>query len=125
MCESEPKEVVPPAVDLARLCRTEVLREAWERVRWKNARGGIDGVEPGDLDHRIATVLEKLSRQLEEGTYAPESPVSLWVRKNQRCSRQAVSDDRTEPARSACHAPATKEDARRRSWFGAGRGRGV
>jgi group II intron reverse transcriptase/maturase len=40
-------------------------------VRWKNARGGIDGVEPGDLDHRIATVLEKLSRQLEEGTYAP------------------------------------------------------
>lgn len=71
MCESEPKEVVPPAVDLARLCRTEVLREAWERVRWKNARGGIDGVEPGDLDHRIATVLEKLSRQLEEGTYAP------------------------------------------------------
>jgi group II intron reverse transcriptase/maturase/CRISPR-associated endonuclease Cas1 len=71
MCESEPKAETAPSVDLARLCRPETLHEAWERVRLKNARGGIDGVSPGDLDTRIAKVLEKLSRQLEEGTYAP------------------------------------------------------
>jgi hypothetical protein len=46
------------------------------------------------------------------------------VRKNQRCSHPPVSGGKTGPARSACHAPATKEGARRRSGFGAGRGRG-
>ena len=36
------------------------------------------------------------------GSHPPRSPASLWVRENQRCRRQAVSDDRTEAARSAC-----------------------
>lgn len=53
-----------------RLCEVGTLREAWTRVRHKNARGGIDGVNPADLDARIEKELSALSRSLAEQTYA-------------------------------------------------------
>jgi group II intron reverse transcriptase/maturase/CRISPR-associated endonuclease Cas1 len=53
------------------LCRIDTLRRAWQKVRRKNARGGIDGVNPEDLDNKIEKVLADLSRSIETQTYAP------------------------------------------------------
>ena len=53
----------------AKLCEVDTLREAWTRVRHKNARGGIDGVNPADLDTRIEKELAGLSRSIREMAY--------------------------------------------------------
>jgi group II intron reverse transcriptase/maturase/CRISPR-associated endonuclease Cas1 len=53
------------------LCREETLWEAWKKVRKKNARGGIDGIQPEDLDDRIQKVILDLSQKLLNESYTP------------------------------------------------------
>lgn len=55
----------------AELCKEEILMDAWHRVRSKNARGGIDGLSPEDLEEGIDRIIRDLSRSLENGTYVP------------------------------------------------------
>jgi group II intron reverse transcriptase/maturase/CRISPR-associated endonuclease Cas1 len=50
---------------------TEVLTEAWQTVRKKNAKGGIDGINPPDFDATISKTIQKLSRTLSEEKYVP------------------------------------------------------
>jgi retron-type reverse transcriptase len=55
----------------AQLCKEETLFEAWKKVRKKNARGGIDGINPEDLEKRIHKVIKDLSVKLLDCTYTP------------------------------------------------------
>jgi len=47
------------------------LWSAWQTVRRKNARGGIDGVAPEDMDAHIRTAIHDLSGKLKAGAYTP------------------------------------------------------
>ena len=47
------------------------LWSAWQTVRRKNARGGIDGVAPEDMDAHIRTAIQDLSEKLKAGAYTP------------------------------------------------------
>ena len=54
-----------------KICSPSVLTEAWQTVRKKNAKGGIDGVSPQDMDVKISETIEKLSRKLMKDAYTP------------------------------------------------------
>lgn len=57
------------------------LTEAWQTVRKKNAKGGIDGVNPQDLDLTFSKTIQKLSRKLSEGSYVPAPYEQLKIPK--------------------------------------------
>jgi group II intron reverse transcriptase/maturase len=67
-----------------KLCQKETLYEAWKKVRKKNAGGGIDGVNPEDLDSRIDKIILELSQQLSENRYTPTSYQRINVPKFNR-----------------------------------------
>lgn len=54
------------------LCSPASLLKAWQRVRGKNSAGGIDGLNPPDLDKPIAGLLAELSGRLMQDHYVPE-----------------------------------------------------
>jgi group II intron reverse transcriptase/maturase/CRISPR-associated endonuclease Cas1 len=55
-----------------RLCQTETLWEAWQKVRQKNARGGVDGVRPEELEPKIRGEIDQLSENLQSGCYTSQ-----------------------------------------------------
>ena len=48
----------------SRLCQPESLLEAWKQVRRKNAKGGIDGIDPEDLDATIESLAVETATRL-------------------------------------------------------------
>lgn len=48
-----------------------VLKAAWQHVRAKNAHGGLDGIQPGDLEKDIDQAIAGLARDLRDGKYVP------------------------------------------------------
>jgi len=54
------------------LCQPENLLEAWKQVRGKNSRGGIDGIDPENLDTDIGKLIDATVVKLKEGSYIPE-----------------------------------------------------
>ncbi len=63
------------------LCRTEALWEAWRKVRHKNARGGVDGKLPEDLETRIEKEIDQLSQDLQNGRYTPQPFQQVYIPK--------------------------------------------
>lgn len=61
--------------------RMEVLRRAWEKVRAKGGKGGVDGVEIHLFEMHATVELEKLSEQLKEGRYEPAPVKRVWIEK--------------------------------------------
>lgn len=55
----------------SRLCQPACLLSAWKRVRKKASRGGIDGINPEDLDGDIENMVDKTVAQLKEHHYIP------------------------------------------------------
>jgi len=53
------------------ICREETLYDAWKRVRKKNAKGGVDGIDPENLDSRINKDIKQLSEKLSNNSYTP------------------------------------------------------
>lgn len=47
------------------------LHAAWEQVRRKNARGGLDGIDPADMDSQADQLLQSLHQSLRSGAYVP------------------------------------------------------
>jgi len=66
----------------SQLCEEHVLREAWEIVRRKNTRGGLDGISPEDLDGRIEKIIKNLSHDLSTGIYSPAPYQQFRIPKN-------------------------------------------
>ena len=56
----------------SRLCRPESLLDAWKQVRRKNSKGGIDGVDPEDLDGTIESLTVETATRLENRSYIPD-----------------------------------------------------
>lgn len=68
------------------------LWDAWLKVRHKNARGGIDGIDPEDLDARIRTMIRDLSKNLQDGYYVPTPLQRVTVPKfNEANERRTLS----------------------------------
>jgi group II intron reverse transcriptase/maturase len=58
-----------------RICRGDVLWEAWRRVKGNKGAAGVDGEGIGDIEQRgVEGFLQKLQEDLREGRYRP-SPV--------------------------------------------------
>jgi group II intron reverse transcriptase/maturase/CRISPR-associated endonuclease Cas1 len=60
---------------------TEVLTSAWKVVRKKNAKGGVDGINPSDLDATVSKNIESLSQKLTEGQYVPAPYTQIKIPK--------------------------------------------
>ncbi|MBN1830351.1 MAG: CRISPR-associated endonuclease Cas1 [Deltaproteobacteria bacterium] len=60
----------------------DTLRRAWNKVRDKEARGGIDGRSVGDFEKNLARNLRHLSGDLTQSRYEPEATQLLRVPKS-------------------------------------------
>lgn len=58
-----------------------VLRAAWERVLSRGGSGGIDGQRLAQFAAHEDAELERLSRELEAGTYRPRPVRRVWIPK--------------------------------------------
>lgn len=47
------------------------LQSAWKQVRRKNARGGLDDIDPADMDSKANLLLQNLHQNLRSGAYVP------------------------------------------------------
>ena len=57
------------------------LTLAWERVRANRGAGGADGVTIGDFEAALDENLERLHRELRDGTYQPQAVRRLEIPK--------------------------------------------
>ncbi len=55
----------------SRICQPQTLMEAWRRVRTKGSRGGIDGLDPEDLDDDIGNLLRETAARIAAREYVP------------------------------------------------------
>lgn len=57
---------------LEKIASLDNLEAAWRKVKAKNAAGGLDGVNPGDMsDNDVQRMLKSLQNELESNAYIP------------------------------------------------------
>lgn len=65
-----------------RMCRVDVLYEAWERVRRNRGASGVDRITLGDVeDYGVGRMLSELRGDLLEGRYRPSPARRVFVPK--------------------------------------------
>lgn len=65
-----------------RVCRGDVLREAWERVRRNRGAAGVDGVTLVDVEeYGVERMLSELRRDLQEGEYRAQAVLRRYIPK--------------------------------------------
>jgi RNA-directed DNA polymerase len=57
------------------------LRKAFARVRANGGAAGVDHVTVAEFERRLETNLEKLARELREGSYRPQAIRRQWIAK--------------------------------------------
>jgi len=57
------------------------LRQAFARVKANHGAAGVDHVTVAEFEHHLETNLEKLARELGEGSYRPQAIRRRWIRK--------------------------------------------
>jgi group II intron reverse transcriptase/maturase len=65
-----------------RICRSDVLQRAWERVRSNDGAAGIDGESLAMIEQRgVASFLAELRDELRNGRYRPQPVRRVWIPK--------------------------------------------
>jgi len=65
-----------------RICRSDVLQKAWERVRSNDGAAGIDGESLAMIEQRgVASFLAELRDELRNGRYRPQPVRRVWIPK--------------------------------------------
>jgi len=65
-----------------KVCREDVLEEAWKRVRAKKGAGGVDGESIRDIETAgVPEFLRKLQADLKAGTYRSQPVRRVWIPK--------------------------------------------
>jgi len=57
------------------------LRQAFARVKANDGAAGVDHVTVAEFEHHLEANLEKLARELREGSYRPQAIRRHWIRK--------------------------------------------
>lgn len=65
-----------------RICRSDVLAEAWARVRQNKGAAGIDGLGIEEIERRgVAAFLAEIQRSLKSGKYHPQPVRRVYIPK--------------------------------------------
>jgi group II intron reverse transcriptase/maturase len=65
-----------------RVYRSDVLREAWERVRRNRGAAGVDGMTLADVEaYGVERMLSELRRDLQEGKYRTQAVLRRYIPK--------------------------------------------
>jgi len=65
-----------------KVCREDILQEAWKRCRRKAGASGVDGVTFAEIESSgVEQWLLSLRVQLQNGTYRPEALRRVWIPK--------------------------------------------
>jgi len=65
-----------------RICRSDVLREAWSRVRRNRGAAGVDAVTLAAIEqHGVERFLEELGERLRAGEYRPAAVLRRYIPK--------------------------------------------
>jgi RNA-directed DNA polymerase len=65
-----------------RICRSDVLQKAWERVRSNDGAAGIDGVSLAMIEQRgVADFLAGVRDEIRSGHYRPQPVRRVWIPK--------------------------------------------
>jgi len=65
-----------------KVCRLDVLQEAWRRCRRNGGAAGVDGVQFKDIEALgVDSWLGKLQEELRSGTYDPQPLLRVWIPK--------------------------------------------
>jgi RNA-directed DNA polymerase len=66
-----------------RICRSDVLQEAWKRVRSNGGAAGIDGVSLAMIEQRgVAQFLAGVRDEIRIGRYRPQPVRRVWIPKS-------------------------------------------
>jgi group II intron reverse transcriptase/maturase len=66
-----------------RICRSDVLQKAWERVRSNGGAAGIDGVSLAMIEQRgVAQFLAELRDEIRQGHYRSQPVRRVWIPKS-------------------------------------------
>ena len=71
-----------------RLCKKELLYEAWVTVKTKNSSGGIDGMSIKDFDIDSDKYLTEILTELKSGKWAPFPYMGISIPKKQNEKRE-------------------------------------
>lgn len=81
VAKCQPKRRFHALFDL--VCRSDVLAEAWKRVRSNGGAAGVDGESLDDIERRgVAEFLADLGRRLRSGTYRPQPVRRRYIPKS-------------------------------------------
>ena len=65
-----------------RICRSDVLREAWKRVKRNRGSAGLDAQSIADVEQSgVESFLEELGAELRAGTYRPRAVLRRYIPK--------------------------------------------
>jgi RNA-directed DNA polymerase len=65
-----------------RICRSDVLQEAWERVQSNKGAAGIDGISLSMIKQRgVAQFLAEVRDEVRNGNYRPQPVRRVWIPK--------------------------------------------
>lgn len=67
-----------------RLCRENILYEAWRAVKAKNSNGGIDGVSIASFEAKADVLIAELANDLKAGKWTPQPYMGITVPKKDK-----------------------------------------